>query len=199
MNWTRGPQIVVRLLGMDGSYPSFGVRTRTHVYVPSPELTWMAVIQPRLPDDWESGEINWLTPEEIRLMSALSLCERNPWDNGYPVIGRGVASHLPLDGDTDLSSDATIVRLQHAASQLKDELRSRFQMHDGTPFASFELRAVGSADDATAILTGIDSTDQLLIAGLARFLGGSRLLFALDEPEEASVSFYVSMGAALDN
>jgi len=198
MSWTRGPRIVVRLLGIDGSYPSFDIRTSTHLYLPSPKLTWMAVVQPEFPDDWESGEINWLTPEEIRLMSALSLCERNPWDIGYPVIGRGAGSYLPLDEATNLSSDAAIARLQETSSQLTDEAHARSNIRRGSADAPYEVRDIGSVDDATAILNGIDSNDQLLIAGLARFLGGSRLLFALDEPEEAAVSFYVSMGAALE-
>jgi hypothetical protein len=84
--WHRKPFIAVRVLGRDGQYPAFELRSPAHLYVANQTIVWTAVFQPPVPDAWELPESPILVPEEVRLLSSIALCEANPWDRGMPVI-----------------------------------------------------------------------------------------------------------------
>src|SRR5687768_13175929 len=84
--WARKTFVSVRVLGTAGHYPSFPIRSQFHLYQPTESLVWTAVVQRPLPDDWGLGESTQLTPEEVRLQAAISLCESDPWNNGIPIV-----------------------------------------------------------------------------------------------------------------
>ena len=77
--WGRNPFLAVRILGTDGNYPRFSLRSATHRYEASDGLVWTAVVQQPLPEDWETSENPTLIPEEIRLHASLTFSEGDPW------------------------------------------------------------------------------------------------------------------------
>jgi len=185
--WGRKPFIALRVFGTEGQYPSFEIRSARHVFVPSESLVWAAVIQPVLPDDWDLGEVVSLVPEEVRLLSAIALCERDPWERPRTTITHLANSYMTLGaGDLNLTAPAIF---EHVADKARSIAPNNLQ---------YRVRPLGSRDDALALLERIDVTDQLLLAGLARLLGAGRLIAAHNEREEAAISLYVSMGAALE-
>jgi hypothetical protein len=76
----------VRVFGKDGRYPSFSIETPGHLLVTSPDRCWSAVVQPTLDPEWDWSERISLTPEEIRLFSAVTLSEPRPWENGRFIL-----------------------------------------------------------------------------------------------------------------
>lgn len=193
--WSRKPFLAVRVLGRDGQYPSFSIRTPAHVYAASKELVWTACVQEPLPEDWELGESALLVPEEVRLLSAVGLCEFNPWEKPWPVLTNFGSRHIPLDEARANLDDGELFEVARAgAASLGVGSLGPFhrERHE------YELGAIGSEDDARSLLTNIDVTDQLLLAGLARLLGAGRLLSSAHEPEEAAIVMFISMGAALE-
>lgn len=185
--WGREPYLALRVLGAEGIYPSFEIRSATHVFIATPALVWTAVVQQPLPHEWERGEVVSLVPEEVRLLSAISLCERNPWDKPRAAVTHLAHDHIPSwDGRIDLTDPNTFELVQDKARSL------------APPNLAYTVRHLGSRNDALAILERIDTDDQLLLAGLARFLGGKRLATAHNEREEAVISLFVAMGAGLE-
>jgi hypothetical protein len=193
--WSRKPFVALRLLGRHGHYPDFDFRSPSHVFVAEDDLVWSAVLQPPLPQEWELGETVVLVPEEVRLFAAITLSESDPWNNGMPVITHWNQSHLAVDGsEVDLSTPEHFDRVRAAIAALGPASA------DSGPESThgYRISDVGSIDDAAQLLANIDSNDQLLLAGLARLLGANRLLAVANEPEEAAIALFISMGAALE-
>lgn len=198
--WSRKPFVAIRILGEDGQYPSFEIRSPTHLFIPGADITWSAVFQPALPEDWDIGECTSLMPEEVRLFSAISLCEVNPWDNGMPIVTNKSFTHMPVsNSDYDLSSPASLHHLLSTVATITSESTPRIRPnHRGSESSPYDIRELGDKDDALNLLANIDCSDQLLLAGLARLLGAGRLLSSANEPEEAAISLFISMGAAIE-
>jgi hypothetical protein len=192
--WSRKTFISVRVLGSAGQYPSFSLRTQGHLYQASQDLVWTAVVQRPLPEDWELSEFTPLVPEEIRLLGAITLCEADPWNHGMPLVTNWLTKVAePEIIGFDLRAPGTFDSLSATAATIGAAPESH--RHDsGTRYC---VRDIGSPNDALDLLTNIDGSDQLLLAGLARLLGANRLL-ELSEPEEAAIILFVSMGAALE-
>jgi hypothetical protein len=197
--WGRKAFVVVRVLGRHGHYPSFEVRTPSHVFLPSELVCWSAVLQPGLPEDWELGEATVLVPEEVRLFSALSLSERDPWLNSRPIVTHWAEAYVEVNAqESDLQSVSVFSRVEEAVARLGTPPRdTSLRQREGFSNA-YVVSDIGSKGDALRLLERIDTDDQLLLAGLARLLGGTRLIFAAHEMEEAALSLFVSMGAALE-
>jgi hypothetical protein len=157
------------------------------------------VLQPGLPEDWELGEATVLVPEEVRLFSALSLSERDPWRNGRPIVTHWAEAYVEVDAqERDLQCASVFSRLEEAVARLgTPPLDTSLRHREGLSNA-YVVNDVGSQSDALRLLERIDTDDQLLLAGLARLLGGTRLIFVAHEMEEAALSLFVSMGAALE-
>jgi hypothetical protein len=191
--WEGRPYIAIRVLGKRGQYPAFELRTPSHLYVPSPAMTWTAALQPALPEDWEWGELSVLAPEEVRLLSAITLCEANPFGKGLPIIAHWKETHLdPAVVGFDLSSEATFRSIELAVASLPIEPEPPEERR-------FQLRTdLGTREDAIELLRQMDGTDQLLLAGLARLLGASRVMLVAGEHEEGAISLFIAMGAALE-
>ena len=196
--WSQDPQVVVRILGEDGQYPTFDIRRRGHLLVSSSPWVWSAVIQNPLGGDWEFGETYSLTPEEIRLHTAVSLCESNPWENGYLFLTLKDEVWLPLTTTgPDLTGQEAMVLLEEQVHQLA--LRAGSTMGPGhSQSAQYRFHTAGDQAGALLLLDAIDGGDQLLLAGLNRLLSGLRLLASGRFREEASLSLFISMGAALE-
>lgn len=186
--WGRRPYLAVRLLGEDGYYPDFALRSPTHRYEACAHGVWIAVIQKPLPDGWETSEHPTLIPEEIRLLGAIAFAEGDPWSNGMPVLtlGSGRWEEEVEDG-FDLSSSDADARVAAALGQLRKQRASPV----------FELRPTGEEEDAVALLKNFDSEDELLLAAVNSFHTAVRLL-NIREMEAASLCLLVSMGAALE-
>jgi hypothetical protein len=171
------------------------LRTPTHLYSATSQIAWTAVVQPALSEDWDFPVCAPLLPEEIRILGAVLLSEPDPWTHGFPQLDRGYAATLPLapedDGSLDALSHQCLVdhatELLHSGDGHSPQTLKRFEVYDGC-----------SHTDAVVLLQNIDSSDQLILAGLARLLGASRLISFAEEPEEGAVSLFVSMGAALE-
>lgn len=191
--WSKKPFVSVRVLGSRGHYPAFAIETPGHVYCATESLAWMAVTQPALPEDWEFPERALLLPEEIRLLGSILLSEPDPWNNGFPGLDRGesVSLQVPV-GERGLLEPGMLASLEAEAARLALPMvaagsPTRFSVYDGC-----------SHSDALSLLKKIDTQDQLLLAGLARLLGASRLISFADELEEGAIALFISMGAALE-
>ena len=195
-HWSSKPLIAIKLLSESGHYPDFAIREPRHLYLPGSELTWTAVLQPSLPDDWEVAEFTPLSPEQVALFSAVALCESDPWNNGIPLLTHATdAVADPREVGSDLSDPTTIVRLRQIA---ESAAVNRWRRRPSGSSERFHIRRFGSAEDAHDLLTNIDTSDELLLAGLARYLGACRLIATTNELEEASLSLFISMGAGLE-
>ncbi len=118
--WGRKPFLTVRILGPDGYYPRFSLRSSTHRYEASDGLVWTAAIQQPLPEDWETSESPTLVPEEIRLHASLALSEGDPWHGGMPTVTVGSERwEEDIDDDFELESDAATARIHTALSELR--------------------------------------------------------------------------------
>jgi hypothetical protein len=195
--WSRKPFLAVRILGRHGVYPAFEISTPGHIFVADEHIVWSAVVQAPLPEDWEIGEFTQLMPEEVRLLSAVGLSERDTWEMGQPLITHWAHSHVPLSSvDFDLTAAANRDLASATARALGTGPEQA--LYEGK-LTKYVIRPdLGSHEDAIDLLNNIDSNDQLVLAGLARLLGASRVLFVAGEPEEAAISFLISMEAALE-
>jgi hypothetical protein len=191
MTYLRLPSILVRIMAPHGAYPSFDIKTPGHLFISTDSCIWSAVVQQRLPDEWERSEIVLLLPEEVRLFGAVSFCERDPFSNGQPAIalGHGFFKDPEFVG-YDLSSDATFAALSEA-------VRSQPTQQRLPPERDAWIGNYGTLDDALDLLRNFDANDQLLIAGVARYLAGSRLMHG-SEREESAHAFFASMSAGLE-
>jgi len=189
--WGRKPFLAVRILGTDGYYPAFSIRSATHRYEAREGLVWTAVVQQPLPEDWETSETPTLIPEEIRLFGALALSVGDPWHDGVPTVTLGSRRWEEEVGDAlDLDSEAGKARIQSALLKLQQEIPSELR---------FELRDFGSKGDALDFLQSFDAADQLLLAGVANLHAANRLMSPrIHELEAASLCLFGSMGAALE-
>lgn len=193
--WSGKSFVSVRALGHRGRYPTLELRSPTHLYTATSELAWTAVLQPALDEDWELPEVAPLLPEEIRLFGAVLLSEPDPWNNGFPGLDRGRSAHLTIELGADGLLDPQVfeklrkqaMRLAYADVGGSPGARQDYSVYDGC-----------SRADAADLLENIDSSDQLLLAGLARLLGASRLISFADELEEGAIALFISMGAALE-
>lgn len=193
--WSGKPFVAIRVLGRNGHYPAFEIRSQDHVYVASEDIVWTAVLQQPLPEDWEYAERTILVPEEVRLLSAISLCEANPWDNGMPIITHWADAHVDAERIGDNLTDTSASReLEQIALSLGTGPTAQ---HGPFDQPGYNLSPVGSLADAEKLLREVDASDQLVLAGLTRFLESTRLLW-LDEHEAAATSLFISTGAALE-
>lgn len=197
MIWHRRPIVSLRVLSGRGHYPTFSIRRRSHVFVATESLVWSAVIQRPLGRSWLVGEVFDLYPEEVRLFSAITLSEADPWRNGYLYcVNAAQAIHDCEEIGVDrLDGLDNVERLAAMAAQLASDAD-----HDMRGLSSNHERSshTGSKADALAILSRLDVKDQLLIAGLSRLLGANRILAMVDAREAACVVLMVSLGSALE-
>lgn len=188
--WGRKPFLAVRILGTDGHYPAFSVRSATHRYHATERLVWTAVVQHPLPEDWETSETPTLIPEEIRLLAALALSEGDPWHGGVPTVTLGSRRWEEDIDALDLDSNAGEARIQAALIKLQRDIQAN---------PRFEVNDFGSEGDALDLLESFDANDELLLAGVANLHAGTRLMGPrIHELEAASLCLFVSMGAALE-
>jgi hypothetical protein len=152
-------------------------------------MVWSAVVQPALPEDWEIPEHATLLPEEVRLLASIALCEADPWNNGWPIVTHYRASyHERTEFGMDFTSESTRERIAAYLTTL----------NAGAPPIPYSIRDVGRVEDALSLLENCDAEDELLLAGLSRLLESFRLMTTANEPEAASLSLFVSMGAATE-
>jgi hypothetical protein len=140
-----------------------------------------------------------LVSEEVRLLSALTLSEADPWTNGRAIITHWNDRTVEFNGATDLISGELRRLVEDAVAKLRSESPSLAV--PPAPYVApleFRIADVGSLEDTLGLLECIDSSDQLLLAGLARLLGGTRLIFAAHEMEEGALALFVSMNAGLE-
>jgi len=196
--WGRKPFLAVRLLGRDGYYPRFRISTKAHRFEATDDLVWMAVVQSPLPADWETSESPTFIPEEIRLITAISLCVADPWHDGIPTVTRlSDRWEEVVDGDIDLTSEAGEARVRDVVATLQERHRDRMATALRADFKP--TGDLGSEDDALSILGNFDMEDELLLAGLANLHTAARLMgIRYHEPEASALCMFVAMSAALE-
>jgi hypothetical protein len=201
MVWHTDTVVSLRILGKTGHYPDFPIRTRSHLFVPTKNLVWSAVVQRPVGRNWQVGEIYSLLPEEVRLFSSITLCEGNPCRNGYlyPTNWAGKIIRGAEFATTRLNSSEASTRLSEFAIQLAEgSPQPTARMWTGAPDEYALAEGIGSSRDALALIRAFDIKDQLLVAGVARLLGANRIMATMDAEEEAAVSLMVSLGAAME-
>jgi hypothetical protein len=125
--WSRKPFVAVRTFGTHGSYPNFEIRSSSHLFIPTAELVWSAVLQPALPEDWEVGEFTPLVPEEVRLLSSIALCEPDIAQRGMPILTHWANSHVdPAVIGFDLTDENTFTQIHDTATALGGGPRAPF-------------------------------------------------------------------------
>jgi hypothetical protein len=193
----REPVFAFQVLGPRGNYPKLSIRTSAHAYVAAEDLVWCGIIQPPLGEDWETGEVGAFLPEEVRLLSAVVLSERDPFMNGALGLERGYRRQVEAVALPCALDDPAFEKY---ARDLAEGLRQDAQRTDWHPLLRNErprLSDAGSHEDAMEVLGAIDVDDQLLLAGLRRML--SALYLRRDDYlEEAFVMSTISLGAALE-
>jgi hypothetical protein len=127
MVWNAEPVVSLRVLGTTGHYPSYAIRTRSHIFAPAQNLVWSAVVQRPLGNNWKLGEVYSLLPEEIRLFGAITLSEGDPWTKGYLYPTHRAATLVQCSelGTTRLNSSEAIAKLSERAIQLADASKMR--------------------------------------------------------------------------
>ena len=161
------------------------------------DLVWCAVVQPPLGEGWEKGEVGTFLPEEIRLLSAVCLSERDPFMKG--ALGLQLYCRAEFDVE-EFPHKLDDPELDTYARTLADRLRRDYEAQDYYPTfrnAQVTLSDAGSLADAIDILEAIDLDDQLLLAGLSRLLSALRLRTD-GYLEEAFIIATISLGAAME-
>jgi len=185
--WPLEPELRVRPILEGSLLPEFSISGRDFAFISGPGSAWTAVNERPLPDDWDWGEAVGMSPAEIRLYAGLLLSEPNPWENGQLTLVPG-----PLFVDA-VGADLSLPEVQAQLSQRID-----------THFAETDLRragevnvGVGSAKEALRVYDQIDADDQLLLAGLGRFVQAQRLLVT-GWLEDAALPLFIAMGASFE-
>ncbi len=192
------PVVSFRVLGKRGNYPNFSLLTPTHAFFSSPHLIWSAVVQRPLPDEWVKAEVCTLTPEETRLLGAIFMSEKDPFEQGTIHPQLWVHRHIALEGDPpDLSSeDFRTFAEQEAQDMAREDTEAKW--YPPQREGDYDRQDTGSMEDARRFLNACDVEDQLLLAGIGRFLSSLRLCAESFFREEAFVQATISLGAAME-
>jgi hypothetical protein len=192
----------VRVLYSDGDYPPAPLVVAPFGVLAADDVAWSAVLSTgglgysatssRL--GAPIGEISWLTPQEIRFLSAATLAEAHPRTNGRIRIYTRTWPE-PLELEEPVTPD----RLVAASRALAANTLARMGGHD-LPIGHDLVQPLDR--DYTAVvrrlLDRMDSTDALLHRGLYKLLMATELRRHLQFLEESALSALISREAALE-
>lgn len=195
-NMNRKNIFVVRYLDKSGQYPEVEWCTTESNYSFDPGRNVLCSVV-RLQDEdrtYNSSEVAWAYPSEIKLWAALALSI--PADQGWITF---VPSSRPLILDESLIDDALAFEsIRGIGSALLTDECIRSVFRDESDICKTYNFHSGNVDpkELNRILNGIDLKDQVLIRGLscflkAQYLGKNRLTL-----EEATLMLFISLEAA---
>ena len=189
--------LIIRAFGERGRYPMFRLETPTHLYVPSSDGVYGAVLEPAASGLHEFPEVAWYSPQEIRLYAAVTLVgERmehegwvvfEPWSVGHPIEVPNDTNLLAADSRDLIASElATLVDVtaRHAGTRRVSDV-------------PYELVAIGDPYRCQRLVHAIDPTDDLCLRGLSKLITAAALTRHFAFMEEAALSAYISLEAAL--
>lgn len=201
----------VRVLSRDGSYPSAPLVIDPLGVLAAEDFAWSAVQLSDVGLSYSStsdrdgaptGEISWLTPQEIRFFAAATLAEAHPRTNGRLRILTRDWYHL-----LDLEEPVTSARLVAESRALAADRFHHLEMlrgHDGSEMDEPDSgRPPDTLDtDYTAetkrLLDRMDVTDPLLHRGLYKLVMATELRRYHKFLEESMLSALISREAALE-
>jgi hypothetical protein len=179
-----------------GHYPSYQIRTASHLFVATPEVVWCAVRHDVPEAHFQDSAIYTYYPEEIRLFSAISLTAGDPWTNGRFVVFPWLRAGLDC-GSLPPFSKPIFANICNGRAKwlMKSALSCDYQVF---PLREYSLGEQGSEQEVLELLDAIDVKDELLLAGLSRFLSAQRLVVMGSFFEEASLFGLLSLEAGLE-
>lgn len=191
--------VFLRVLGTDGRYPDYSVRSENHLLVCDGSIAWSAVREAIPADLATESEINWLWPEEIRLYAAVSLVESDPSQRGRFLIHPWtVAAEVEIDAP--FASPAFVIAAMKHAHELAEQARSENRRRYYIPQRACEPETCNLGDEQAVIelINAIDVRDELIIRGLSRLLAANHLISYAVFFEESAVTAYIALEAALE-
>jgi hypothetical protein len=193
---TRELRIDLQVLGRSGHYPFYQIRAKNHLFVATPEVVWCAVRHQEPRAHFNDIAIFTHYPEEIRLLAAISLAAGDPWSDGRFSICPWLREELDYDSVPPFSKP---IFLRYCTGRAKRLARST-DLFDYDPFPKgrYSLGNQGSEGTVLELLEAIDVEDELLLAGLSRFLSAQRLALMRSFFEEACLFGLLSLDAVLE-
>ena len=181
----------VRLLSRNGNYPRVPIVIETFGLLATEDgMVWGAVDRPSLDDS--RGSLSWLTPDEIRFYSAVSLAEPLTHERGRPLI-----RFRSREAILRLSIVPSAMELYEASKQLAKELHESSLIEPPTdpPLSPIDR---DYNDSARTLIDAMDPLDPLLHRGLYKFLIANDMLQHPHYMEEVGLSAFISREAALE-
>jgi hypothetical protein len=201
----------VRVLSRDGRYPSTPLVIQPFGILAADDFAWSAV---RLSEGGvnysptrerlgaPTGEISWLTPQEIRFFAAATLAEAHPRTNGsLRILTRDWYKPLELD------EPFTPARLVAESRAMAWDTFTHLEMIKGQDGSELDEPDSGRKPEALerdytaeakGLLDQMDVTDPLLHRGLYKLLMAVELNRHAKFLEEAMLSALTSREAALE-
>jgi hypothetical protein len=196
------PRFVVRLLHPRGCYPRTRIAQRNALFWADNELAFFVTWSKRWRPTEENApytEMDWLTPEEIRFLGSIFLCEL--WDEGH-ISFYPVPHYAPIINRTALDL---------RKSKVQDEIRWLIQREMYSPQFSYASPKVYECSTLRYTLAdpdrldlsrqsefwrNISTTDYVLLRGLSSLFKSDMLSRYSEFFEEATIQCFVALEAS---
>jgi hypothetical protein len=188
-------RVDLQVLGRSGHYPAYQIKSRNHLFVASPEVVWCAVRHREPRAYFNDSAIFTYYPEEIRLLSAVSLSAGDPWESGRFSISPWLREEIDYHAAPPFDKP---IFIRYCTGHAKRLARSTEIVDHCSREAGYSLGEQGSAASVLELLEAIDVNDELLLAGLSRFLSAQRLALTRSFFEESSLFGLLALDAALE-
>lgn len=198
-----GPSYRVMLFDPRGIYPS-GTRFIRSGFFHADEDVAFSVVRGRSWDevlpDAPYSEFNWASPEELRLMVSLVLCEQRdgPYVSLYPVVRYGPQLDVRK---LDLRDPATVVRVRELIIETVASESGPYGPHGriegllGRKYDLVDPRQYGF-DRLRAIWASLGDASFLFFRGVYTLIKADMLRQHYEFSEEAIVSLYIALEAS---
>jgi len=195
----------VRVLCSDGRYPATPLVVAPFGVLAAEDFAWSAVQVSDIGLGYSTtssragaplGEISWLTPPEIRFLSAATLAEAHPRTNGRLRIYTRTGAEL-LQLEEPVAPDRLFAASHDAAASALTDLHAK-DWAEPDPGGRPETMDGDYAAEVRRLLDRMNGTDALLHRGLYKLLMATELMRHFKFLEESALSALISREAALE-
>ncbi|GAB2875880.1 hypothetical protein GCM10027093_09160 [Paraburkholderia jirisanensis] len=199
----KGPAYRVMVFDTRGTYPSGTQFVRSGFFYADEEIAF-SVVRGRSWDeilpDAPYSEFNWASPEELRLMVSLVLCERRdgPYASLYPVVRYGPILDV---SKLDLRDPATVVRVRELIVETAESAKGPFGLHariEGLLGRKHDLVDPSryGFDRLSEIWASLGDASFVFFRGVYTLIKADMLSRHYEFSEEAIVSLYIALEAS---